>query len=71
MKEHKPSMKNKNGFFWILAFLILLLLTQDYLFTTWKNGTSFLGFPVWLSWFIIIHFLFIVVFYFFSKKYWK
>jgi hypothetical protein len=71
MKQNESSMKNKNGFLWAAAFLFLLFLTQDYLFTTWEKGTSFLGFPTWLSWFMLIHFLFIVVFYFFSKKYWK
>ena len=64
-------MKNKNGFLWAVAFIFLLFLTQDYLFTTWESGTSILGFPNWLGWFMLIHFLFIIVFYFFSKKYWK
>ncbi|MFK7773027.1 MAG: hypothetical protein AB8F94_12850 [Saprospiraceae bacterium] len=64
-------MKNKNGFLWGVAFLFILVLTQDYLFITWEDKTSFLGFPIWLSWFMLMHFLFIVVFYFFSKKYWK
>ena len=49
MKENESSMKNKNGFLWAIAFLILLILTQDYLFITWEDGTSFLGFPNWLS----------------------
>ena len=71
MKQNESSMKNKNGFLWAGAFLFLLFLTQDYLFTTWGNGTSFLGFPIWLGWFMLIHFLLIVVFYFFSKKYWN
>jgi len=64
-------MKNKNGILWTLAFLLVFFLSQDYLFLTWEKGTTFLGFPNWLGWFAMVHVLFIIVFYFFSKKYWK
>ena len=64
-------MKNKNGLLWGIAFMLIFLLTQDYLFTSWEKGISWFGFPSWLGWFAAIHLLFIYVFYLFSKKYWK
>ena len=66
-------MKNfwsKSGF-WFLVFLALFLLTQDYLFASWTPKPALLGLPNWLYWFVAIHVIFILTFYFFTKKYWK
>ena len=71
LQENFKHMKNKNGIFWSIAFIVIFLLTQDYLFTKWKGRPSILGFPIWIFWFAIVHLLFILVFYFFAKKYWK
>lgn len=64
-------MKNKKGIYWSIAFIIILLLTQDYLFIEWEGRLAVFGFPVWIFWFAFVHLLFILVFYFFAKKYWK
>jgi len=63
--------KNKNGILWCIAFVILFLLSQDYLFIRWKGTPSILGLPSWIGWFVVVHLLFIVVFYLFAKRYWK
>ena len=64
-------MKNKQGYFWVTIFIIIFLLSQDYLFTERIAATGVLGFPSWLGWFMMVHVVFIGAFYFFSKKYWK
>ena len=64
-------MKNKKGLFWLITFMIVFLLSQDYLFVQWSEKPGILGFPIWLGWFAFVHLLFIVVFYWFAKKYWK
>ena len=64
-------MKTKGSILWIILFVLIFLLSQDYLFTSWEAKPSFLGFPSWLGWFVFVHLLFIGAFYFFSKKYWK
>ena len=64
-------MKKKDGLLWTLLFICIFLLSQDYLFMNWKGTPAVLGFPVWLSWFVFVHLLFITAFYFFAKKYWK
>lgn len=67
----KRQMTKRKAGYWALAFVVLFLLSQDYLFVQWPKGTSWLGFPKWLTWFMLLHAGFIIVFYFFSKKYWK
>lgn len=64
-------MKKYSALFWALAFCFVFILSQDYLFTSWGIRTGILGFPNWLGWFIIVHLLFIALFYWFTKKYWK
>ncbi|MEL6835990.1 MAG: hypothetical protein AAFY48_10940 [Bacteroidota bacterium] len=64
-------MKKRKAWYWWLAFIALFLLSQDYLFVQWSNGTSWLGFPTWMSWFMLLHLGFILVFYLFAKKYWE
>lgn len=64
-------MKNRKGLLWSTAFAIIFLLSQDYLYTSWSVSTSFLGFPNWLGWFMLIHILFILVFAYFAAKFWK
>lgn len=66
-------MKNllRQPYFWGLLFVLILLLTQDYLFVKWEAAPAFLGLPNWLLWFVGVHVVFIFIFYFFTKKYWK
>ncbi|MEM0995086.1 MAG: hypothetical protein AAGI49_18795 [Bacteroidota bacterium] len=64
-------MRKKSGFLWGLAFVIIFLLSQDYLFTDWDNTPSWLGLPAWVTWFAFVHLLFIGVFYFFAERFWK
>ena len=64
-------MKNKKAMLWGFAFLGVFLLSQDYLFAEWTNEPVFLGFPIWVGWFVFVHILFIFIFYWFSKKHWK
>jgi len=54
---------------WILAFVCVFSLSQDYLFVEWRNTPDFLGFPLWMYWFILIHIVFIAVLYLFNKRY--
>lgn len=63
-------MRYKNGIGWSLAFVLVFLLSQDYFFQKWSPSTSLLGLPGWLFWFMGVHVVFIVLFYFFSKKFW-
>ncbi|MEL6719496.1 MAG: hypothetical protein AAFP82_12335 [Bacteroidota bacterium] len=64
-------MRKKSGLLWGLVFVLLFLLSQDYLFMDWNNVPKWLGLPSWIAWFAFVHLLFIGVFYFFSKRYWK
>ena len=64
-------MKNKNGLLWCIIFIVIFLLSQDYLFIEWTGKPNLFGFPNWLAWFALIHLLFIFVFFLFSKKHWK
>ena len=48
---------------WILAFSLIFLATQDYLFISNWPDTLWMGLPVWLFYFIGIHILFIVAIY--------
>jgi len=64
-------MRKKRGIYWSLAFLLVFILTQDYLFVDWESSPQFLGFPNWLFWFAGLHVLLMVVFYWFSNKYWR
>lgn len=56
---------------WLLIFLIVFLLSQDYLFFSWPDGLSFGGFPPWLWWFVGVHLVLVAAFFLFSKFYWK
>lgn len=66
---------NKNnlrkGTLWAIAFLVIFLLSQDYFFIKWEPNVGALGLPNWMFWFVGVHIVFIITFYFFSKKYWK
>ena len=64
-------MKNKSGFLWTILFIIIFLLSQDYLFVSWEGKPAVLGFPKWIGWFAFVHLLFIGAFYFFARKYWN
>ncbi|HHM20678.1 MAG TPA: hypothetical protein ENJ20_01530 [Bacteroidetes bacterium] len=57
--------------FWIGAFGGIFLLTQDFLFVKWDARPMLMGLPNWLFWFVAVHVIFIVAFYFFTKSYWK
>ena len=57
--------------FWGILFGVVFLLTQDYLVVAWEVEPLLLGLPNWLFWFVGVHVLFIFIFYFFTKKYWK
>ena len=57
--------------FWFFLFAFLFLFTQDYLFPERPTRPVGLGLPNWLYWFMAIHALFMVTFYFFTKNYWK
>lgn len=64
-------MQKKATIFWMILFVFIIGLSQDYLFVDWGSDLSLLGFPSWLGWFVFVHFLFLSALYFFSKKYWK
>ena len=64
-------MKRRNRFLWITFFVLIFLLSQDYLWVSWEGKPAVWGFPVWIGWFAFVHLLFIAAFYFFAKKYWK
>jgi len=64
-------MKRKNPFLWIALFILIFLLSQDYLFMSWEGHVGTLGFPKWIAWFVFVHILFVGAFYFFAKNYWK
>lgn len=67
------KMKNlsRKAYFWIAIFGVIFLLTQDNLFIKYPADTFLFGLPNWLFWLMTVHVVFVVVFYFFSKKYWK
>jgi len=60
----------KNGIFWIFAFLVIVITSQDFLFTEWSSKPTFLGFPSWIFYFMFLQILFIAIFQLFTKKYW-
>lgn len=64
-------MDTKKGLFWLLLFSIIFLLSQDYIFAEWEGKPAVFGFPLWVIWFVIIQVIYILIFYWFSKKYWK
>ena len=59
-------MKKKDGIIWSIFFIGIFLLSQDYLFITWEERPTILGFPIWLGWFAFVHVLFITAFYWFE-----
>lgn len=61
----------KKGFLWLLVFIFIILLSQDYLFVDWELKSSLFGFPQWIFYFILIHILFIVAYALFMKHFWK
>jgi len=61
----------KSKSLWVGLFLLLFLLTQDYLFISWPQKTTLAGFPIWLIWFVAIHAIFVLIFFFFAKHFWK
>ncbi|MCR9286760.1 MAG: hypothetical protein NXI23_05135 [Bacteroidetes bacterium] len=63
--------KHSNGWLWVFGFMLIFLLTQDYLWNQSKPEIGFLGMPEWLFWFVDVHIVFLLIFIFFSKKYWK
>ena len=64
-------MKKNTGLLWSIVFIIIFLLSQDYLFVDWGARLLFFGFPTWIAWFVLVHLVFIGAFYLFAKKYWK
>lgn len=60
----------KKSIFWAISFALIFLLSQDFLFASWTRNAGFLGFPDWLFYFILVQILWIIGFYFFSKKFW-
>ncbi len=64
-------MQTKATIFWMILFALVIGLSQDYLFVEWASDLVYLGFPSWLGWFVLVHILFLIVLYFFSKKYWR
>lgn len=64
-------MSRRSRWVWTLIFMVLFLLSQDYLFTSWPKETGWGGFPIWLAWFVFVHALFIAVYYFFANRFWK
>lgn len=61
----------KKGYFWIVLFVLIFLLSQDYWYVQWPEQLGWLGFPVWLWCFGGFHVLLIIAIYFFAKQYWK
>jgi hypothetical protein len=66
MKEKK----SKNDWLWVGGFVIIFLLTQDYIFGGKKVEIGFLGMPEWLFWVVDVHIVFLLIFALFSKNYW-
>ena len=64
-------MKSKHSILWSIIFLLIFLLSQDYLFIKWDNTPMIWGLPNWITWFAFVHLLFIAVFYWFAKKHWN
>ena len=64
-------MSKRQKWLWGIVFCLLFLLSQDYLLVHWPSSTGLGGFPIWLPWFMFVHALFIGVFYYFAKRYWK
>ena len=64
-------MIKKHWILWSFVFIIIFLLSQDYLFTSWEEKPGTLGFPNWLGWFAFVHLLFIGTLYLYSKRHWK
>jgi len=61
----------QKGWIWSGGFILIFLLTQDYLFTKWESGIGLLGLSNWMFWFMGIHILFLIFLLYFSKKYWN
>ncbi len=55
----------------MILFILIFLLSQDYLFVRWEGEPAVLGFPSWIGWFAFVHVLFIAAFYWFARKYWN
>jgi len=55
---------------WSLLFILVILLSQDYVFFDWDE-TQISGFSKWMGWFIFVQLLFLFLLYWFSNKYWK
>ncbi len=71
--EHFFKMKNllHRLPFWLISFAIIFLFTQSCFFPQVQPIPSLFGLPNWLYLSMAIHVLFILTFYFFTKKYWK
>ena len=65
------TMRRKSKIMWIAFFVLIFLLSQDYLFVNWQGQTGVFGFPKWIAWFAFVHLIFIAALYWFSKKYWR
>ncbi|MEQ9426949.1 MAG: hypothetical protein RJQ09_21175 [Cyclobacteriaceae bacterium] len=59
------------GTIYVLMFLLIFVFTQDYLFLSWSDSPSVLGFPDWLPYFIGLHIALAIIFHVFQKRYWK
>ena len=61
-------MSKKTQVFWSLIFILIFLLSQDYLFASWEGRPNLLGLPNWIIWFGFVQLLFLGTLYFFAKK---
>ncbi len=56
---------------WTIIFVVIFLLSQDFLF--WKHPVTlgWLGLPGWIYWFVILQVVLVVALVAFAKTYWK
>lgn len=66
-------MKRKawKGLLWTAVFVGIFLLSQDYLFFDWAQATLWLGFPLWLYWFVFVQIAWAAAIWLFARNFWE
>ena len=64
-------MRKGQSILWAVVFVVIFLMSQDYLFMTWERGMGLLGLPNWVYWFGLVHLIFVSALALFAKYYWK
>ena len=60
-------MKQIEKWKWPVIFLLITGLTQSNLIIDYATHPGWLGFPIWIWWYILFHILFVITLYFFVK----